>query len=790
MIVQHIKPIWRFLIKDRITSLLNIMGLALSICSSLFILLWVQDERRVDHFHEKGDRLFQVYSRTINEGKAETGFATQGLLAEELKRKIPEIELAGGFEYITSPGTSSNIEAKEKTGKMVGFFAGSDFLSMFSYPLLLGNKASALNTPDGVAISRRMANFFFGAPEKAIGQTIRLEAEEDLQVMAVFENIPSYSSQQFDFLRAWQPFIAKNKWASNWGNASPSTFILLKNGVDPYLVEDKIKDFLYQYIDRQKGVEQELGLLAYPDKYLNSVFKNGYPSGGRIEYVRLFTTLAIFILIIACINFMNLATANAVKRAKGIGLLKTIGASRLLLTFRYLLEALILTGISICISLILLFAFLPLFLELTGKQLSIPISSPSFWLSLIGIWFIVGMAAGSYPALYLSSLKPLSALKEGAAKGGTFLRKTLVVVQFVISAILVVAMIVFQRQMEYIQKINIGYERNNLIYMPIEGNLSTHYARFKTAAAAIPGVLSVTKMRNSPTYIEHHTLGISWPGKPEGASLSFTDVIVGYDFVKTMRLGLKEGRDFSTAFGADTAAFLINETAARAMGLKQAIGQPLDWDGRQGNVIGVLEDFHFNSMHQIIEPLIVRVDENWSWGTILVRTTPGNTETVLKGLRNISQQMNPAFPFTYQFSDWEFTKLYQSEQTISKLATCFAVLAMLISCLGLFGLTTFSVASRVKEIGVRKVLGASVANVVYLLSIGFLKLVLLAMVLAIPIAWWLTSLWLNNFAYHINLSWWMFGFTGILALFIALITVSFQSIWAAIANPIKSLRSE
>jgi len=790
MISKYFKPAWKFLMKDRTFSMLNIVGLALGICASLFIFLWIQDERRVDCFHEQGNRLFQVYSRNSYEGKVEVSFATQGLLAQELKNKIPEIALASGFEYIAAPGTSSNLNVAGKVGKMVGFFAGDDFLSMFTYPLLLGDKASALASPDAIVISRKMANYFFGEPEKALGQTISLEGLEDLRVTAIFEDLPSHSSQQFDFLRGWAPFISQNAWATNWGNASPATFILLKPDADPNLVEGKITDFLYQYINRQEGIKQKLAIQAYPSRYLNGVFKNGYPSGGRIEYVRLFTILAVFILVIACINFINLATASAVKRAKEVGLLKTVGANRSSLVLRYLLEALLLTAVSIVCSLMMLFIFLPLFQNVTGKQLSIPTSAIGFWLRLLGLWLGVGLAAGSYPALYLSSLDPLQALKEKTAKKSAFFRKALVVFQFSISIILMASMLVFQRQMDFIQHANIGYERNNLLYIPIEGNLATRYDLFKIQAAAIPGVLSISKMRNSPTYIEHHTWGITWPRKPPGATLSFTDAVVGYDFVKTMRLRLKEGRDFSPTFGVDTAAFLINETAVRAMGLQHPIGQPLNWDGLEGQVIGVLEDFHFNSMHHTIEPLIVRLDESWNWGTILVRIAPGQITPALNDLRRLNETLNPAVPFNYQFSDWEFSKLYQSEQLVNKLATCFAALALIISCLGLFGLAAFTAGQRVKEIGVRKVLGASVNSVAFLLSTGFIKLVLIAIMIASPIAWWAMNKWLEDFAYHIDIQWWMFVTAGLAAVVIAVLTVSWQAIRAAVANPVDSLRDE
>lgn len=788
MIKRYLKPTWRFLIKDRAFSLLNIAGLAIGICTSLFILLWVQDERSIDSFHEQGDRIFQIYNRNFSGESTEISFATQGLLADELKNKVPEIALASGLDYITSSG--SNLETDDKNGKMVGAFVGKDFLSIFSYPLLLGDKATALTMPKGVAISHKMANFFFGNPEKAIGQTIRLESADELRITAIFEDLPSNSSIQFDFLCSWQSFIAKYAWASKWSNASPATFVMLHPGAEPKQVEQKIKNFLYQFVTRQDGFRQELAMQAYTSRYLNSKFKNGYPAGGRIEYVRLFTILAIFILVIACINFMNLATASATRRAKEVGLLKTIGASRRSLALRYLLEALTLTAASVVFAIILLFTFLPLFQELTNKPLSIPFNTANFWISLAGVWLVVGLVSGSYPALYLSSFNPLGALKEKTSNGRAWLRRGLVVFQFSLSVLLIVGMLIFKLQITFIQQANIGYDRENLLYIPIEGNLAEQYNVFKTRAAALSGVLSISKMRNTPTYIEHHTRGISWPNKTESTTLSVTDEVVGYDFVKTMRLSLKEGRDFSPTFGTDTNAFLINETAAKAMSLQQPLGQQLNWDGRQGSIIGVIEDFHFNSMHHTIEPLIIRLDESWSWGTILVRARPEQLATTLENLKQLCETMNPNIPFTYQFSDREFSKLYQGEQMVSSLASYFALLALFISCLGLFGLAAFMAGQRVKEIGVRKVLGASVGNVVYLLSADFVKLVLIAIVIASPIAWWTMNQWLEDFSYRINVQWWIFAVAGSLVVMIALLTVSWQATRAALTNPVDSLRDE
>jgi putative ABC transport system permease protein len=792
MIKIYFITAWRNLIRNKAFSAINILGLALGLACSLLIMLWVQDERSVDGFHANGKQLYQVYERQFYDGKVEASYTTQGLLAEELKRNIPEVQYASAMDYASPPGITNTFEAGQKVNKMQGYFAGADFFSMFSYPLLQGTTKTALNTSGGIAISRRMAEFFFKSPVKAMGKTIRFENKEDLQVTAVFENIPANSSQQFDFLRTWIDYVKQNAWVHNWGSTGPSSFVQLRAEAFTEKVESKIKNFIYNYTPKDKSAVTELGLQSYPEKYLHSTFKNGQVDGGSIEYVNLFTLVAIFILLIACINFMNLTTARSANRAKEVGLRKAIGAVRSSLIVQFTGEAMLFAFCSIVIAVILVALLLPAFNTVTGKQLTLPVNKLVLWESLIGLLAITGIVAGSYPALFLSSLKPVKVLKGSLkfGRGATFFRQGLVVFQFALSFILIVGMIVIYRQMDYIQTKNLGYDRDNLVYIPIEGALIKKYNVFKDEAGKIPGISGISKMRNSPTVIEHHTGNITWPGKDPNVTVSFADGVVGYDFVKTMRLQLKEGRDFSNDFGTDSTAFILNETAVKRIGYKDPVGQSVTWGNRSGKIIGVIKDFHFNSMHEAIGPLIVRLDENWTWGTILIRTKTGKTKEAIAGLEKLCKGLNPNFPFTYQFSDQEFTKLYKSEQIVSKLANYFAFLAILISCLGLFGMATFTAAQRTKEIGVRKVLGASVPNIVALFSGNFLKLVAIAILVAFPVAWLAMKQWLLNFTYRIDMEWWVFVMAGAITICIALITVSYQSIKAAIANPVKSLRTE
>ncbi|MEP6682080.1 MAG: ABC transporter permease, partial [Parafilimonas sp.] len=784
MFKNYLKTAWRNIIRSKGFSVINIIGLALGLACSLIIMLWVNDEKSVDAFHANNKYLYQVYERSYFDGKIDADYPTQGLLAEELKRVVPEIKYASGLEYASAPGSGNTFEAGKKIAKMNGRFAGEDFFKMFSYHLSEGT-TTALNDPNGIAVSKKMAEYFFGSAANAINKTIRFDNNENLKVTAVFDNIPANSSQQFDFLRTWADFVKQNNWVHNWGNTDPQTFIQLKPGADAAKVQSKIKDFIYNYKEKDKSIITELVLQPYAEKYLHSNFKAGYLDGGRIEYVNLFSIIAIFILLIACINFMNLATARSAKRAKEVGIRKVVGALRSTLIAQFIGEAMLLTFLSIIIAIILTALILPAFNQLTGKQLAIPFTDGSFWITILILLFTTGIVAGSYPALFLSSLKPVRVLK-GSLKfswSSAFFRKALVVFQFALSVFLMIAMMVVYKQLNYIQTTNLGYDRDNLVYIPVEGDLIKNYELFKQEALANTGIVNISKMRNSPTAIFHHTNNISWPGMEPNLSVSFADGVVGYDFVKTMNLQMQSGRDFSKDFATDSVGFLLNETAVKKIGLKDPVGKTITWGNHPGKIVGVMKDFHFNSLHEAIEPLIMRLDENWTWGTILVRIKAGKTKESIADLQKICRQLNPKFPFTYQFSDLEYAKLYASENVVSKLANIFAFLAIFISCLGLFGLATFTAEQRTKEIGVRKVLGASSSNIVNLLSGNFLKPIVLAFLVAFPAAWFAMNNWLQNYAYKINISWWMFVVAGLLTICIALLTVSYQSIKAAIANP-------
>jgi len=790
MFKNYLKTAFRNLWKNKAFSLINIMGLALGLACSLLIMLWVNDEYNVDAFHKNGSQLYSVYEKQYRDGRVDAFHGGPGIMADELKRVMPEVQYATNYAW----NELSTFEANNKIIKENGNHAGQDFFKMFTYHLLEGSAITALKTPSDIAISKKMAEEFFGSPAEAIGKIIRYQNNKDLKITAVFDNVPQNSTAQFDYIVNWQHFLEHNSWAKDWTNNGPPCYIMPREGTDAKAFEKKIIRFLDNYNKEQTQHSYiRLGIEQYGDVYLHSNFdKQGDISGGRIQYVHLFSIVAIFILLIACINFMNLTTARSVKRAKEIGVRKVVGAVRFALIRQFIGEALLIVLIAVIISLLLVTLVLPQFSRLTGKQMTIPVNDARFWLSIAGLLLVTGFISGSYPALYLSSFKPVRVLKGSMkfSSSALWFRKGLVVFQFMLSIILIIGTIVVSKQVNYIQTTNLGYDRENLLYIPLEGDLTPKYELFKNQVLQMPGIKEVSRITDVPTQIENGTGGVQWIGKNPNADIEFTQSAVGYDFTKTMHLQLAQGRDFSKDFATDSAGYLINESALKIIGYKNPIGKPLTFWQKKGAIIGVLKDFHFNSLHEQINPLVLRLGENIEWGAALVRTEPGKTKQALARLEKVCKELNPKFPFTYKFSDEEYAKLYKSEQVVSQLANYFAFLGIFISCLGLLGLVIFTAEQRTKEFGIRKVLGASPATLFTLLSKEFLLLVLIAMVIASPLAWIAMNNWLQDYVYHINISWWMFVIAGVVAILIALITVSFQAIRAAVANPVKSLRTE
>ncbi len=790
MIRNYLKTAWRNLWNNKAFSIINILGLALGLACSLLIFLWVQDETQMDAFHANGKRLYVIIHRAYFDHKSVAGYSTPALLAEELKKEIPEINLATQFSW----NQDHTFQVGSKILKVNGTYASPDYFKMFRFHLLEGKPSSALNSPASLAISKKMADNFFGGPERAIGKTIKYENQKNFTITAVFDDQPKNSSLQYEFIVNWNTFLEENSWAKDWGNNGPMTYFQIRDDAKPEMVDKKLTHFL-DNLDKgqQKGkFYSELGMQPFTEKYLHDHFTNDKVDGGRIAYVHLFSIIAVFILLIACINFMNLTTARSLKRAREIGVRKVVGAMRPTLIRQFLGESLLLTSVAIIFSLVLMALLLPVFNQITAKQISLPFDQPVFWLEILGLTLITGVVAGSYPALFLSSFKPVKVLK-GALKmtsGVVIFRKGLVVFQFVLSVFLIISTIIITRQVNYVVNQNVGYDRENLIYIPLEGVLPGKYNLFKSELAKMDGIQEVTRTTDVPTNIQNSTGGVDWDGKDPNINIQFTQASIGYNFVRTLKLNLLQGRDFSKDFGTDTAGYLVNEAALKRIGYKDPIGRRLTFWGKKGTIIGVLKDYHIASLQQAIVPLILRFGEKESFGNALVRTKPGQTKFAIASLEKICKQLNPNFQFSYYFSDEEYQKLYNNEQVVSKLSNIFASLAIIISCLGLLGLAMFTAEQRVKEIGIRKVLGAGLGSLFSLLSSEFLILVGIALLIASPMAWYGMNKWLQNYAYHIKVEWWIFALASVIALLITLLTISFQTIKVALINPIKSLRSE
>jgi putative ABC transport system permease protein len=807
MVINYLKIAWRNLVRNKVFSAINILGLGLGLGCSILILLWVRDELAVDGFHANRNRLYGVYERVFSEGKLDAGPYTPGLLARELKRLVPEVEMATAFDH----GQAGTFSVGVKIFNLQGADADSDFFRMFSYPLLEGSAASALSSVDGIALSKSAAERFFGSPATAIGKPIRWNDFKDFRVTAVYADPPPASSVRFDFVLNWSFHLQNVDWLNHFIYRGGQTFILLKPHADAARVEAKITHFLDAYLQHGagNGYHLELGLQRADQLYLHSVFKGGRPAGGRIDYLRLFIVVALFVLFIACCNFMNLATARSLRRAREVGIRKTVGALRGGLIAQFIGEALLLTAVAIGLALLLVAVALPSFNSLTGKQIALPLGEPVFWTMLGALWLVTGLLSGSYPAVFLSSLRPVKVLKGNAcvpnetergeaarskfmkfSLSALWMRKGLVTVQFVLSVLLISGTLIISRQVNFLQTQDPGFNRSNLVYVPFQGDLAQRYAPFKEQLTGMPGIAAVTRTNQPPERTVTHGYDLSWPGKDANTRVVVIHCAVGYNYFRTLGVPVVMGREFSPAYPTDTGAFMINETAMKLMGMADPVGKNITFFAKTGKIVGVVRDFHFNSLHDPIQPLVVFCGEDYDWGYALIRTEPGKTREALASLSKVYKQMEPKFPFTWLFPDEEYQKMYRSEQLAGKLSRGFAVLAVVISCMGLLGLALFTAEQRTKEIGIRKVIGASSGSIVVLLSRDVLRLVVLAALIATPVAWIVMGNWLRDYAYRVSISWMDFAVAGGLAVGVALLTVAWQALRAAGANPVRALRAE
>jgi putative ABC transport system permease protein len=784
MFTNYFKVAFRNLLRKKVYSGINILGLSIGLACSFFILLWVIDETTYNRFHSNGDQLFQAMRHMTTGGQTYTMDSQPRGIADEMAVEFPEVEQT----VITYLDKQLVVTNGNNNYRETGGYVGESFFRMFSFPFIHGNAETALQGLTSAVITERTAQKIFGDDwHHAVGRSITVDHNKEFTIAGVVRDVPENSSIQFDILLPVEEYFARNKGRAHWYYMAYGIYVKLQEGTSLEEFNKKLGDIFNRHADAN---DHQIFLQPFEDIYLHSFYRDGKLVGGRIEYVRIFTGVAIFILLIACINFMNLATARSSQRAREIGVRKVIGAHRQSLITQFISESIGMVFIAFLFAFVLVVTLLPAFNYLTGKHLTPENLNSTFLLRIIGIALMVGIVSGSYPALYLSSFKPVAVLRgtfrQGSGIVGT-LRKGLVVFQFALSVLLIVSTVVVYLQLDYMRTKDLGLERENLLFVAREGALVDRYEAVTQDLMAQPGIASVTASGQNPLEIGNNTLNVGWDGKASDNTQLFYIILAYHDFVKTMHMQLVAGRDFSMAY-ADSMAYLVNEETAKMIG-GDVVGKILDVYGDKGPIVGVVKNFSMNSLYSPIEPVVIRLDLN-SARNLYVRTKPGETAQALESLEKIYQKFNPGYPFTYSFLDQQFEMRYRSEQVTAKLVNILAVIALFISCLGLFGLTSFTVEQRTKELGVRRVLGASVAGIVVMLNRDFLKLVFIGFVIATPITWYLTTQWLENFADRVEIGAGVFLLAGLAAVLIALLTVSWQSIKAAIANPVDCLKNE
>lgn len=790
MFKTHFKTIIRNLAKNKVYSLLNITGLAIGITCAALIFLWVEDELTFNQNFTKSDYLYQVMKNEKNDAGISTNYSTPGPLAAALKTDIPGIANSGRLSW----PMHELVMLGDKSTKESGMYADPSILSMFALTFIYGNPATALNDPQSVVISETMAKKFFG-DNNPVGQTLTMNAKAAYSVdgayivTGVFKDLPANCNYGFQWLSPYETWENANTWLKPWNNNLTTTLVELSPGTDPALINKKLVNYLSTKVS---GSTDQCFLFNMNDWHLRSNFVNGVQEGGNIKYVRLFSTIAIIILIIACINFMNLSTARSEQRAKEVGVLKVMGAGKTGLIGKFIGESMLMAFLAVVLAIVLLYILLPFYSSLVEKQLSIGSLTPLHYISLLAIGCIAGLVAGSYPAFYLSSFKPVKVLKGIKIKNSAsviFIRKGLVIMQFSASVILIVSTIIIYNQVQHIKDRDLGYSKNNLIYMYMQGAMKEHFSVIKNRLIATGYIENAAASLHDALHVHSSGDGYNWEGKDPNSKVTIHTNVVSSEYVSTMHLKTIAGRDFYPG-NTDSANVIINESMASLMGKEGKVGSLITGDDFKVTIIGIIKDFVYNDVYGPGSPLMFFNSAKPS--TIMaVRFKPGaNLSQALKKTEEVMKAENPGFPFEYKFADEDFDKMFASETLIGKLAGLFAILAIFISCLGLFGLAAYTAERRTKEIGIRKTLGASSARLAGLLAKEFLQLVTLSFLIAFPIAWWYMHNWLQGYAYRTTIHWWIFALAGTLALFIALLTVSIQAIKAAIANPVKSLRAE
>jgi ABC-type antimicrobial peptide transport system permease subunit len=794
MLRNYFKTALRNLTRHKLFAILNVLGLSTGLACSMLIWLWVYHELSYDRFHVHSADIYRITATTLDQPFAVAGAP----LAGALRAQIPGVVDAGRLKATYGESTIVTVGEKRFEEKDA-YFADPNILRMFSFPLVAGDPATALVAPDGLLLTERMAKKYFGAADP-IGKTIRVGDKDLFRVTGILKDIPDNSHLQFGILMpmSHDSLTDDDVRLQHWANLNFITYVQL-NPHKTTAIPDLEKRITDLYNSGDSTFRLHIGLQPLTRIHLYSKYLFDLEGMGDIRYVRIFSFVALIVLLVACINFMNLATARSARRAKEVGVRKVIGARRGNLIGQFLSESVLITLLSLALGLVLVWLCLPAFSEALGKTLTVHLGDGWLFAGLLGVFLLTGLVSGSYPALFLSSFRPIKVLKTTVARVGgvnLFFRNGLVVFQFVVSIVLIVGTIVVYSQLRYIQNKNLGFDKANLLYMPLKGEISKHMDALTAQLQSSPHLGSYTVVSEIPVNLGMGTAGVHWPGKRPDTHPMFSVMGVDTSTIGVFRFKMAAGRNFSSSYLTDTLNYIVNESALKVLGLDvhSAIGKPLQvWDNK-GVIIGVVKDFNFKPVQSAVDPLIMRYNPgprtDWLRGMLVVNTTPAGVGAAIADLQTLSARLNPTYDFEYGFVDQRLAAQYQSEQRLGFLFNVFAVLAIFISCLGLGGLAAFTAEQRTKEIGIRKVLGASVGGIVALLSRGFLRLVLISIALATPLAYYCMHRWLQDYAFRIHLSVWFFVVAGVTAVLIALATVSAQAIKAAISNPVKSLRTE
>ncbi|AMQ56506.1 ABC transporter permease [Algoriphagus sanaruensis] len=786
MLRHHLLLAFRSFKKHKSIFAINLFGLTIGLVTVVLIMLWVKDELSINRYHSKIDQIYSVQTNHDNANGLVTMNATPARMAEAMEAELSQVESATAISPFIE-GVSFEQGELKMAGN--GYFVDQAYLEIFDIEFLSGNQSKALSGINSVALSESLATKLFGSSQLALGKSLKWKVftfENEVEVTGVYRDFGTLDEIKPEFLLAFPYFLDMLGEGAHWDNFNASTVVLLKDGTDIDSFNAQLSGFIKS---KEARSNVTAWVQAFGDTYLYGTYEGGKAVGGRISYVRLFLVLAFFILAIACINFMNLTTARSMSRVKEIGVKKSIGASRGSLIVQFLSESLLLSFMALILAILASNFLQPLFNQLTGKSFQLVVGLEEVSL-LVGIWVITGLFAGIYPAIYLSRFKPMEVMKSQikGSFGELLARKGLVVFQFSISLLLIIGIIVLAKQMAHIQNQNLGYNKSNLLEINTPAIDSAQLESFLAEVKKLPEVENASSLSHPLVGLASATIGLTWEGKNPDDQIKFENITVNYGLIETMEFEMAEGRAFSPEFGEEQGKIILNEAAVRTIGFQNPVGQIVNLWGEDKEVIGVVKDFNFESLKETVKPAFLKYDPSFAQ-KLMIRINSANQPETIASISELYQDFSGQ-AMDYKFMDEDYQTLYVSEQRTSALARYFGVTAIFLSCLGLFGLAAFTAEKRKKEIGIRKVMGASTSGILALISKDFVKLVLISILLAVPIAWFFAEAWLKSYATQTTLSWWIFAGSGLALVAITIMTIGYQAYKAASSNPVHSLRGD